>query len=310
MAANWLRLQYVKNETRYILTWDGTHLCSEWVVCFCGCVEMCFISTFYLWHLYEDLTINTKHILAILSDNWKHNPCLIMALIVKRGYIVLLCRTILNHTLQIPVIYYRMMTITMRDKPWYIYHLCFGFFANERRRIYRYKYIGFIYLYTLYISLGMLIHFGEELFVSGRIPLRSLRCVLGSKCTTMYHLAAVLLVVGIYLLSDPWGKYRIIYFFPLYTLCVKFKWYFLLSLINHRHLNGTNSWFFLSLKTMAVTRSEVTLDLRTYVHPGRACRFTYAVRWSVYRENPDMGWHSFTFRRWFDRTLPFAVRGG
>ena len=24
----------------------------------------------------------------------------------------------------------------------------------------------------------------------------------------------------------------------------------------------------------------VTLDLRTYVHPGRTCRFTYAVRWS------------------------------
>ena len=29
-----------------------------------------------------------------------------------------------------------------------------------------------------------------------------------------------------------------------------------------------------------VNRSGVTLDLRTYVHLGRACRFTYAVRWS------------------------------
>ena len=30
----------------------------------------------------------------------------------------------------------------------------------------------------------------------------------------------------------------------------------------------------------SINRSGVTLDLRTYVHLGRACRFTYAVRWS------------------------------
>ena len=31
---------------------------------------------------------------------------------------------------------------------------------------------------------------------------------------------------------------------------------------------------------LPLNRSGVTLDLRTYVHLGRACRFTYAVRWS------------------------------
>ena len=31
---------------------------------------------------------------------------------------------------------------------------------------------------------------------------------------------------------------------------------------------------------LAFIRSGVTLDLLTYVHPGRTCRFKYAVRWS------------------------------
>ena len=31
---------------------------------------------------------------------------------------------------------------------------------------------------------------------------------------------------------------------------------------------------------MMIIRSGMTLDLRTYVHLGRACRFTYVVRWS------------------------------
>ena len=55
------------------------------------------------------------------------------------------------------------------------------------------------------------------------------------------------------------------------------------------------------------------LDLRTYVHSGRACRFTYALYldWVyIYRENPDMRRHIFTFRRWFDSSMPFAVREG
>ena len=30
----------------------------------------------------------------------------------------------------------------------------------------------------------------------------------------------------------------------------------------------------------------------------------------IYRGNPDLGWHIFTFRCWFDRAMPFAVRGG
>ena len=30
----------------------------------------------------------------------------------------------------------------------------------------------------------------------------------------------------------------------------------------------------------------------------------------VYRGNPDLGWHIFTFRRWFDRAMPFALRDG
>ena len=60
-----------------------------------------------------------------------------------------------------------------------------------------------------------------------------------------------------------------------------------------------------------ITRSGVTLDLRirTSIQVALAIlRTPYVDR--VYRENPDMGWHIFTFRRWFDRAVQFAVRGG
>ena len=30
----------------------------------------------------------------------------------------------------------------------------------------------------------------------------------------------------------------------------------------------------------------------------------------VYRENPDMGWHTITFRRGFDKTISFTIRDG
>ena len=46
------------------------------------------------------------------------------------------------------------------------------------------------------------------------------------------------------------------------------------------YMYGRSLWRGTYLWTGRGPGSGVTLDLRTYVHPGRACRFTYAVRWS------------------------------
>ena len=43
------------------------------------------------------------------------------------------------------------------------------------------------------------------------------------------------------------------------------------------------------------TRSGVTLDLHTHVHPGRACRFTHAVHWSVIPRKSRYGLTYFLF---------------
>ena len=66
----------------------------------------------------------------------------------------------------------------------------------------------------------------------------------------------------------------------------------------------------LCVRPLCYTRSGVTLDLRTYVHLGRACRFTYAGRWSGIPRKSRHGLTYFTFRCWFDRAMPFAVRDG
>ena len=64
-------------------------------------------------------------------------------------------------------------------------------------------------------------------------------------------------------------------------VCIKIQKFLLKK--SYLKISSAKWWpFYSDLKALSncIIRSGVTLDLRTYVHPGRACRFTYAVRWS------------------------------
>ena len=97
-----------------------------------------------------------------------------------------------------------------------------------------------------------------------------------------------------------------------------------LSLWRHSNVIQLPLMYSRILLSIGATRCQPQVSITGPPSPGRGWHLIY-VRTSiwialvvlrtpyvdrVYRENLGMDWHIFTFRCWFDRAMPFAVRDG